>query len=136
MTEQPRRNTVFVDQILVGILVGILVLPMLATPTSAAMAGPTIGPLRILTSGPVQKYAKFEVAFDITDTAATNMYFPYDPNPPAGIQPGAGISVDMLLLPPGQADWAASKTLPCFYYQPVAGARQWRRGRPGADRKG
>ena len=119
MTEQPRRSTVFVDHILVGILVSILALPMLATSTSAATAGPTVGPLRILTSGPVQKYAKFEAAFDITDTAATNMYFPYDPNPPAGVQPGAGISVDALLLPPGQADWAASKTLPCFYYQPV-----------------
>ena len=117
MTKQPRRITVFAGQILVGILV----LPMLATPLSAVAAatGPAIGPLRILTAVPVQKYAKLEVAFDITDTAATNPYFPYDPNPPAGIQSGAGISVDALLLPPGQADWAASKTLPCFYYQPV-----------------
>ena len=119
MTEQPRHITVFVDHILVGILVGILIWPMLVTPTSAAIAGPTIGPLRILTTGSVQKYAKLEVAFDITNTAATNMYFPYDKNPPAGIQPGAGISVNALLLPPGQANWAASKTLPCFYYQPV-----------------
>ena len=117
MTKQPRRITVFAGQILVGILV----LPMLATPLSAVAAatGPAIGPLRILTAVPVQKYAKLEVAFDITDTAATNPYFPYDPNPPAGIQTGAGISADALLLPPGQADWAASKTLPCFYYQPV-----------------
>ena len=119
MTEQPRHNTVFVDHILVRILVGILIWPMLVTPTSAAIAGPTIGPLRILTTGSVQKYAKLEVAFDITNTAATNMYFPYDTNPPAGIQPGTGISVNALLLPPGQANWAASKTLPCFYYQPV-----------------
>ena len=100
MTKQPRYITVFVDHILVGILVGILVWPMLPTPTSAAIAGPTIGPLGILTAGPVQKYAKLEVAFDITDTAATNMYFPYDTNPPAGIQPGAGISVNAPSAPP------------------------------------
>ena len=119
MTGQPRHITIFTAHILVGILVAILVWPMLPTPTLAAIAGPTIGPLRILTAGPVQKYAKLEVAFDITDTAATTMYFPYDTNPPVGIQPGAGISVNALLLPPGQADWARSRTLPCFYYQPV-----------------
>jgi hypothetical protein len=88
MTEQPRRITVFVGQILVGIQVW----PMLATPTSAAMTGPTIGPLRILTSGPVQKCAKFEAAFDITDTAATNPYYPYDAALSAGIQAGISAS--------------------------------------------
>jgi hypothetical protein len=69
--------------------------------------------------GHVPRYARFEFAFDITKTTATNPYFPYDPDAPEGIEPGSGISVDALLLPPGEVDWARARVLPCFYFQPV-----------------
>jgi hypothetical protein len=47
------------------------------------------------------------------------MYFPYDENTPPGVESGTGITVDALLLPPGETDWNDAKTLPCFYYQPM-----------------
>mgnify|MGYP005837873939 CR=1 FL=1 len=81
-------------------------------------AGPTIGAVRVFTPPPIAKYAKYEIAFDIA-TVATNPYFPYDPSPPAGVEPGSGISVDMFLLPPGESSWDNAIAAPCFYYQPV-----------------
>ncbi len=89
-----------------------------AAPQPLAQA-PVIGAVRVRPAGSIDRFAKFEVAFDVTSTTATNPYFPYDSAPPPGISPGAGISVDARLLPPGQSNWANSKTLPCFYYQPV-----------------
>lgn len=70
-------------------------------------------------NGEVPRYARFELAFDITDTKAENPYFPYDPNPPPGVEPDIGISVDALLLPPGETNWAQARILPCFIYQPM-----------------
>ena len=95
------------------------VLLMLIQPSVAAPQAPSIGSVRVQTTGQIEKYAKFEIAFDVTSSTATNPYFPYDPSPPPGIPSGTGISVDALLLPPGQSNWANSETLPCFYYQPV-----------------
>ena len=48
-----------------------------------------------------------------------NPYLPYDPATPPGVTPATGITVDALLLPPGEADWGDAQTLPCFTYQPV-----------------
>jgi hypothetical protein len=81
--------------------------------------GPTIGPITVQTLEPIEKYAKLEVAFDITNTTATNMYFPHDDDPPPGVENGTGITVDAVLLAPGVVDWGDAKSLPCFYYQPV-----------------
>ena len=80
---------------------------------------PSIGSARFQTTGVIEKYARFEIGFDVISTTATNPFFPYDAGPPPGVSPGAGISVDALLLAPGQSNWANSKVLPCFYYQPV-----------------
>jgi len=82
-------------------------------------AGPTIGPITVQTPGPIEKYARFEVSFDITNATATNVYFPYDENTPPGVESGIGITVDALLLPPGETDWNNAQTLICFYHQPV-----------------
>ena len=104
----------------VGILILIvatLLIPI--QPAVAAPRAPTIGPVRVQTTGQIEKYAKFEISFDVASTTATNPFFPYDPGPPPGIPAGAGISIDALLLPPGQTNWANGKVLPCFYYQPV-----------------
>jgi hypothetical protein len=69
--------------------------------------------------GSVPRYGKFEVAFQVAGTTATNPYLPYDANTPPGVAPGTGISVDAFFLPPGEADWGQARTTPCFYYQPV-----------------
>jgi hypothetical protein len=67
----------------------------------------------------IPSYSKFEIKFNLTDTAFTNPYFPFDPAPPPGVIPEEGISVEAKFLPPGQSDWTNAKTLPCFYYQPM-----------------
>ncbi len=85
---------------------------------NAGSAGPVISDIRVLTPGDIGQYGRFELSFDIS-TVATNPYFPYDGNPPPGVEPAAGITVDALLLAPGETDWSNAKILPCFYYQPV-----------------
>jgi hypothetical protein len=69
--------------------------------------------------GQVPQYAKFELAFDIDSTTATNPYFPYDESTPPGVEPATGMTVDVLLLRPGESDWSRALRQPCFYYQPV-----------------
>ena len=70
-------------------------------------------------NGQIPQYAKLEIAFDITNSTASNPYFPYDSAPPPGVAGTTGITVNALLLPPGATHWSQAKTLPCFYYQPV-----------------
>jgi hypothetical protein len=69
----------------------------------------------------VPKYAKLEITFQVKNSVAKNFQFPYDPNPPHGIDPTypnhQGISVDALFLPPDQTDWARAYQQPAFYYQ-------------------
>lgn len=78
-----------------------------------------ISPSRILSPGDIRGYGRFEIAFDITGSEATNMYWPLDSDTPPGIEPSAGISVDAQLLPPGVSGWENAVTVPCFYHQPV-----------------
>ena len=122
MHRQMKWRTADIRPIWVGTLVCVaMMLPFLsgeAAPQPLAQA-PVIGSIRVQTTGSIDRFAKFEVAFDVTSATASNPYFPYDPSPPPGITPGAGISVDLRLLPPGQSNWMNSKALPCFYYQPV-----------------
>jgi hypothetical protein len=106
-------------------------------PQSVARAA--ISELRVQTGGGIEKYARYEVAFDITSMVATNPYFPYDPAAPAGVAGSSGISVNALMLSPGQSDWGQARAVACFYYQPVqelgsganvglapVGAAEWR----------
>jgi hypothetical protein len=88
-------------------------------------SGPTIPEGSITTNladypnAQVPKYAKLEISFDIANTSATNPYFPFDGSAPPGVEGAGGITVDALLLPPGETNWHAAKILPCFYHQPV-----------------
>ena len=75
--------------------------------------GPQVANLRV-NAGQVGLYEKFELTFDVPNTVATNFQFPYDPNPPAGIKPGIGISVDGLFSPD---NWATTIVQPGFLYQ-------------------
>jgi hypothetical protein len=54
------------------------------------------------------------VRFDVS-TAATNLDLPFDPNPPAGLQGIAGISVDAEFSPD---NWKTVIRQPAFWYQP------------------
>jgi hypothetical protein len=62
----------------------------------------------------VGRYEKFELTFDITGTVATNLDFPYDPDPPPGVPVGVGITVDGLFSPD---NWVTIYTQPAFLYQ-------------------
>lgn len=75
--------------------------------------------------GQVPRYEKLEITFQV-DTSAANLQLPFDANPPAGIQPGAGISVDALFSPD---HWQTVYTQPAFFYQgffdEVKNGREW-----------
>ena len=77
----------------------------------AASSAPNVG--NVSAPSTVGLYEKFEVTFDVS-TVAKNVYWPYDPSPPVGIEPGVGVSVDLLLSNDG---WKTSLVKPCFYYQ-------------------
>jgi hypothetical protein len=81
-------------------------------------AAPSIGTITNVTSNSIPQYEKYENSFSIT-TNATNPYFPYDPASPPNTPGLKGITVDMLLLKPGQSDWVSAQVIPCFYYQPI-----------------
>jgi hypothetical protein len=76
-------------------------------------SGPVI--VNVRTNGSmVGRYEKFELTFDVTGSTATNLYFPYDPDPPSGVPAGVGISVDGLF---SNDDWTTSVVQPGFLYQ-------------------
>jgi hypothetical protein len=88
--------------------------PTLATP-AASQAGnpPEVSNLQTLTAN-VARYEKFEAQFDV-QTRATHLDLPFDPHPPAGLQPGMGITVNALFSPDG---WQTVYIQPAFQYQP------------------
>jgi len=63
---------------------------------------------------PVPRMGKFEAHFQV-DTTATNLDLPYDENPPSGLTPQQGITVDGLFSRDG---WTSTITQPAFYDQP------------------
>lgn len=92
------------------------------------------GAAAVTSSFSVARFGRLERTVPVT-TSAANPYWPYDPAPPAGIEPGTGVSVDALFLPPGQSDWAKARVQPCFLFQPTvsgpvtpvpSGNLQWR----------
>lgn len=64
-------------------------------------------------AGEIPRYGKLEVTFQV-DSVAENLQFPYDADPPPGIKPGIGISVDAVFTPD---DWQTVFIQPAFYYQ-------------------
>ena len=62
----------------------------------------------------VGQYERFELTFGVTGTTATNLQWPYDPNPPPGVPAGVGISVDGLF---SRDNWVTSVVQPGFLYQ-------------------
>jgi hypothetical protein len=88
-----------------------------ANPTASTSAGPVIRDIHLnageYPGGQIPAYSKLEITFQV-DTEAANLQLPYDAAPPAGVQPGVGISVDALFTPD---DWQTVYRQPAFYYQ-------------------
>ncbi len=83
-----------------------------ATPTASPAPG-RISSVQALSGSPAVN-DKFEVQFSV-QTSATNLDMPYDPNPPAGVQAGIGVSVNALF---SADNWKTSLTQPGFLNQP------------------
>lgn len=66
----------------------------------------------------VPRAGKYEASFQVLNSVATNFQFPYDPDPPNGIDlayaPHNGINVDALFTPD---NWQTVYRQPAFYYQ-------------------
>lgn len=62
----------------------------------------------------VAHYGRFDAHFQV-DTPATDLYLPYDDNPPAGLASEIGVTVDGLFTRDG---WTTTITQPAFYDQP------------------
>ncbi len=99
---------------IVGVLIVISAMHRLTTQTVKGQ-----GTLQVVNIKPnahtIGRYEKFELSFDITGTEVTNPYFPYDPDPPAGVPAGVGITVDGLFSPD---NWTTVYTQPAFLYHP------------------
>jgi hypothetical protein len=65
-------------------------------------------------SSVVGQYEKFELTFEVLNTVATNLNFPYDPTPPPGVPAGVGITVEGLFTPD---NWQTVLIQPGFLYQ-------------------
>lgn len=78
---------------------------------------PSVGTVTTnLNSYPDQKiprYDKLELNFKVK-TVAKNLQWPYDPDPPVGVEPKLGITVDALFTPDS---WQTVFVQPAFYYQ-------------------
>ncbi len=75
---------------------------------------PVVSDVEVLTPL-IPRYEKFEATFQV-DTAAENFNLPYDANPPRGLAPGSGVTVDVLFSPD---NWKTTIVQPAFWYQPV-----------------
>src|SRR6266508_6063725 len=77
------------------------------------------------TGSQIPKYEKIEITFNMNGSFASNTFFPFDPNPPFGIPPSAGITVNAIFTDPQGNTF----TQPAFSYQEfqdhVKGIKEW-----------
>ena len=103
-------------------------LPVIAK-TSPMSNPPKIGPITTnladYSNSQVPTYDKLELTFSVT-SLAENLQLPYDSNPPAGLKPALGISVDALFSPD---NWQTTYRQPAFYYEEfdhqLKGGQDW-----------
>jgi hypothetical protein len=96
-------------QILIGLfLSAIFVIPVSAAPTISNVVSPQTG----------STYTKFEIQFQIQNSTADNNFFPYDANPPPGLESSLpnrkGITVEAIF---SQDNFATSFKVPAFYWK-------------------
>ena len=89
----PRARALQVRQALLALLVVSLV-------TSEAGAATQITGVQTVPAGPVARFEKLEITFQVTGSPATRLQWPYDPAPPAGIPAGQGITVNAVFTDP------------------------------------
>ncbi len=96
----------------------LLVIVCLGLLMASPVAAQTLTVLKVNTTGP-RVYEKYEVSFSIPQTAKYPL-FAYDDNPPPGVTPATGISVEGIITTP------SGKTLhqPAFYNVDVERAQQ------------
>ena len=87
-----------------------------------AHAAPAIGAPTANTTS-VGRYNLLELTFPVT-TVAVSPFLPYDPSAPpyaVNLRPTEdardGVSVDALLLPPGQTQWSKAQVWPCYWQE-------------------
>ena len=96
-----------------------------AAPAASAAAG-HIGVGAVTSNAPaggVPRFGPFEAVFSVS-TGAASPYLPYDSSTPpyaANLRPNEdarrGVSVDALLLPPGQTSWGQAQVWPCYWQE-------------------
>lgn len=99
------------------------------SPQTATAVPPTITSITDnrsqYTNGQIPQAEKFEITFQVS-TTATKIQLPYEPNPPAGIIPAIGVSVDGEFSPD---NWQTIYKQPAFYYQDfdylIKNGREW-----------
>ena len=144
MNRQFSRGTIWIRRVLPYFLLIVSLLaapvqnsvgamPVAANDAASAVAAPLAAPaIRNISdnqasypNSQVPTYQKLELTFQV-DTSAANVQMPFDPNPPAGVQAGQGISVDVFFTPD---NWATTYTQPAFFYQgyddQVKSGREW-----------
>jgi hypothetical protein len=87
--------------------------------------GQRITVLKTEPAGPAPRFGKFEIDFTLDNTTAEFPNWPYDPAPPNGIPPGAGVTADAVFINPDGNEFRQ----PAFYYQKfqegVQNGRDW-----------
>ena len=79
--------------------------------TAAEEESLEVANLTVVSDTTIGEYEKFELAFSIEGSQATAPQFPYDPDPPEGVDGSEGIT---LVFPPNDC---RRYTQPAFYYQ-------------------
>jgi Domain of unknown function (DUF5060) len=73
----------------------------------------------------VQRFGRFDISFQVHQTRATFLHWPYDQAPPHGVPAGVGITVNGVFVDPGGRTF----TQPAFYYQQfrdeIRNGRDW-----------
>jgi PKD repeat protein/outer membrane protein assembly factor BamB len=86
----------------------------------------SIDSVEILTPGDIGKHEKFELAFNISNSVATNQQLPFDSSAPAGVDGSVGITVDVHFT---NDNWNTIRTQPAFYYQKfdenIVSGKEW-----------
>jgi len=77
-------------------------------------------------NGRIPRFEKLEISFQVKNTVATNLQLPFDPEPPNGIEPAIGISVEADFTPD---NWKTVYRQPAFLYQDfrdeIRGGKEW-----------
>jgi hypothetical protein len=97
-----------------GLFMLFLVLFQLRVQTTEGQNSPQIVHVR-LDPDTVGRFEKLELTFNVTNTIATHLDWPYTPDPPLGLPAGVGLTVDGLFSPD---NWTTVYTQPAFLYQP------------------